>query len=94
MRLLEARPAGGGLYTAEIEVVDEERGRSYRVHAERLVREPASLEARVEAGSLLIHLRDRDGAPVATCCIHLSHLERGCMECRSLLLPARGAANA
>ncbi len=87
-RLIEARGSGEGLYEAVLEL--RYGGRSYRLSVPRLIRRPAEARARLSGDYILIDLVGEDGAPVATCCIHRGHVERGCMECKSLLLPPRG----
>jgi len=87
-RLLESRRRPDGLYDAVVEV--GYRGRRYRVAVEKLLRPPGAALARLEGDYLLVEMRGRDGAPLATCCIHRGHLEKGCLECPSLLLPPRG----
>lgn len=86
-RVLEARPAGEGLYEAVLEL--RYGGRSYRLRVPRLIRRPAAARTRLSGDYILVELVAGDGAPVATCCIHRGHVEKGCMECRSLLLPPR-----
>jgi len=87
VRLVEARRGEDGLYDAVLEL--EYGGRVYRLRASRLLRRPGGLEARVEGSYVLVEMRDDAGAPLATCCIHVGHLERGCLECPSLVVPPR-----
>ena len=86
-RLVSARESGG-LFEAELELGYE--GRTYRVRVGRLTRRPVEAHARLRGDYVLVELRDERGGPVATCCIHRGHLERGCMDCPSLLVPPRG----
>ena len=81
----EGGPGEG--YAASLAIVYE--GRRYRVTLRRLVRRPASIKYRMEGEHLVVELLDSRGAVVATCCIHRDHLERGCMDCPSLLVPPR-----
>ena len=89
-RLVEVHREPGGLYEAVLAV--EYGGRDYLVKMCRLLRPPARASpAEIRDGYLVIELFDEQGAPVATCCIHLGHLERGCMKCPSLVAPPRVA---
>ena len=87
-RLVEAARGEGGLYEAVLEL--GYGGRRYRLRIGRLLRRPGSVEARVEGDYVLVEMRDEAGSALATCCIHRGHLEKGCMECPSLLAPPRG----
>jgi len=80
------------LYTARLSV--EYAGRSYKLEVPRLVREPARLSFKLQGDYLLIELFDREDKPLATCCIHKGHLEKGCLDCPSLIPPPRGEAQA
>ncbi|RUM47994.1 MAG: hypothetical protein DSY37_00725 [Hyperthermus sp.] len=75
------------LYNAELKV--EYGGRSYTLRVRRLLRRPSAIDYRLEGEYLLIELRDHANNPIATCCIHRGHLDRGCVECPSLALPPR-----
>jgi hypothetical protein len=85
-RLVEARRSGD-LYEAVLEV--EYGGRKYRLSVARLLRRPGRVEARLSGDYVLVEMRDEEGAPLATCCIHRGHLEKGRLECPSLLAPPR-----
>ncbi|KSW11467.1 hypothetical protein CF15_01025 [Pyrodictium occultum] len=85
--LASTEEAGEGLYTARLLI--SYRGRRYTVEARRLIRRPAAASARQQGDYLLIELYDDQGKPVATCCIHRGHLEKGCLDCPSLLNPPR-----
>ena len=75
-----------GSWTAVIEV--EYKGRTYSVRAEKLLRPPSSVEAAVSGEYMVIKLLDDKGKGLATCHIHVSHLEKGCVDCKCLLKPA------
>jgi len=74
-----------GLYRAGLEV--SYGGRVYEFKVEKLIRRPFRAKAKVEGEVLVINLEDNEGKPLSTCCIHVGHLERGCIDCRSLLKP-------
>ena len=63
------------------------RGGGHEFKVERLLRRPVRAKAKVEGEILVINLEDGEGKPLSTCCIHVGHLERGCVDCRSLLTP-------
>ncbi|MEM1873918.1 MAG: hypothetical protein QXS85_06170 [Acidilobaceae archaeon] len=74
-----------GLYTATLDLSYEDR--SYGVRVSNLIRAPHRARARVEGDYLVVTLDDSEGKPLSTCCIHVKHIECGCMECRSLITP-------
>jgi hypothetical protein len=76
----------GGLYTALMEI--SYKGSSYEVQVGRLVRRPARIRQRLEGDYILVELLDDKGEGISTCCIHVSHLEKGCIQCPSLMRPA------
>ncbi|MCE4599126.1 MAG: hypothetical protein F7C81_02900 [Desulfurococcales archaeon] len=84
VNLLEARETRAG-YTATIEVTYE--GKAYPLRITRLARRPAKLKHEVKGDYLHIYLLDEDGDGIGTCCIHIKHLEKGCLDCPSLVLP-------
>ena len=75
-----------GFWSVVIEV--EYKDRVYSVKAERLLRRPSSAEASLEGEYLVVRLSDDKGRGLATCHIHVSHLEKGCVDCKCLLKPA------
>ncbi len=87
VRLASVREGERGLYEAELDVVYG--GRSYRVRVCRLVRRPASVRSSMRGEHLVVELYDDESKIIATCCIHRGHLERGCMDCPSLIPPPR-----
>jgi hypothetical protein len=86
-RIADVRERERGLYEAEIDV--SYGGHTYKLKISRLVRKPASLKASLRGEYLIIELYDDNLGIIATCCIHKGHLERGCMECPSLIPPPR-----
>ena len=77
----------GDLYEATLRL--RYKGKEYRVKLERLVRRPGPITAKRVGDYILIEMKDTRLLPLATCCIHVGHLEKGCTECPSLLLPPR-----
>jgi hypothetical protein len=75
-----------GSWSAVLEI--EYKGRVYRVEADKLLRRPSKAEASIEGDYLVVKLSDEQGKGFASCHIHLSHLEKGCIDCRCLLKPA------
>ena len=73
-------------WAAVIEV--EYKGRTYNVRAEKLLRPPSRVEASMSGEYMVIKLLDEKGKGLATCHIHVSHLEKGCVDCKCLLKPA------
>jgi len=76
----------GDLYTALMEI--SYKGSNYEVQVEKLVRKPASIKQKEKGDYILVELLDEKGEGIGTCCIHVSHLEKGCIQCPSLLRPA------
>jgi len=74
-----------GLYQARLEVSYGGRVSEFKV--EKLLRRPVRAKAKVEGEILVINIEDGEGKPLASCCIHIGHLEKGCMDCKSLLTP-------
>jgi len=87
VRIEKVRRQSNGLYEARLTIIY--RGKEYRINLGNLIREPGYTRTRILGDYLLIELRGRDKLPLATCCIHREHLEKGCTECPSLLLPPR-----
>jgi hypothetical protein len=86
-RLLSARKTSEGLYEVEIEVRLGEKGGI--IKTKKIIREPARATARISGDYVLIELGDKDGKPIATCCIHRGHIEKGCLDCPSLIHPPK-----
>ncbi|MCX8196197.1 MAG: hypothetical protein N3F67_03875 [Acidilobaceae archaeon] len=76
-----------GLYSAELHL--EYMDRSYQFRMEKIIRRPHRAKGRVEGDYLIISLEDSEGKPLSSCCIHVAHLERGCTECKSLMVPPK-----
>lgn len=86
-RLLSVRKTSEGLYEAEIEVkLGEKKG---IIKTKKVIREPTRVAARISGDYILIELGDKDGKPIATCCIHRGHIEKGCLDCPSLIHPPK-----
>ncbi|MCE4612394.1 MAG: hypothetical protein F7C07_00985 [Desulfurococcales archaeon] len=85
VRLKEYRREGE-LYTALMEV--SYKGARYELQVGKLVRKPSTVRQKTEGDYILVELLDEKGDGISTCCIHVSHLEKGCVECPSLLRPA------
>jgi hypothetical protein len=76
-----------GLYEAAISL--SYGGRSYQLRIERLARRPVTVRTSVKGEHVVLELYDSEARIIATCCIHRGQLEKGCMDCQSLLLPPR-----
>ncbi|MEM0497465.1 MAG: hypothetical protein QXR22_04635, partial [Acidilobaceae archaeon] len=74
-----------GLYIAKLRITYG--GRSYEINIEKLLRKPFRAKARLEGNYILVNIEDNEGKPLSSCCIHVEHLEKGCMDCKSLLIP-------
>lgn len=61
--------------------------RNYELCLRRITQKVASVEGDLRGDYLYIKLINERSEGFATCCIHVKHLESGCMECPSLLLP-------
>jgi len=81
----------GERYSASILV--EYGDKSYTITVDNLAHEPVDVSQEVKEDYLLISLLGKDGKGFATCCIHIGHLERGCMDCPSLMTPPRSGEN-
>ncbi len=81
----EGTPETGFQASLEIQYAD----RVYHVRLQKLARRPVKTRHRMEKDHLVIELLDDKEAIIATCCIHKGHLDKGCMECPSLLVPPR-----
>ena len=79
-------PLEGGRGSAVLEL--SFRGSTYRILVENLAKKPYKAEASVEGEHVVIRLLDEEDRGFASCYIHVSHLERGCVDCRCLLKPA------
>lgn len=74
-----------GLYEVMLSIKYSEK--SYDVCLHRIAQKVAKVEADLRGDYLYIRLVNERNEGFATCCIHVRHLESGCMECPSLLLP-------
>jgi len=70
----------GGLYRATLRI--EWMGRSYSLSIDRLAGPPQGVKAGLAGDRLVVEL-----VGVGRCEIHVGHLERGCTDCRCLMLP-------
>lgn len=80
VRLESVSQGPGGLYEAVLGV--EWKGRRYSLRISKLASLPKGVEARLEGDKLVIEL-----VGVGRCEVHVEHLERGCLDCRCLMLP-------
>lgn len=80
VRLEGVLPSGEGLYEALLGI--EWKGRKYTLRLDRLASRPGGVEARLEGERLVVEL-----VGVGRCEIHVDHLEKGCLDCRCLMLP-------
>ncbi|MCS7107019.1 MAG: hypothetical protein NZ902_02815 [Acidilobaceae archaeon] len=76
-----------GLYSAELQIEYLQRSHTFKM--EKIIRKPHRAKGRVEGEYLIINIEDNEGKPLSSCCIHLSHLEKGCTECKNLMSPPR-----
>lgn len=74
-----------GLYEVLLSIKYAEK--NYDVCLHRITQNVAKIEADLKGDYLYIKLVNEKNEGFATCCIHVMHLESGCMECPSLLLP-------
>ncbi|MFN4045822.1 MAG: hypothetical protein ACK4H7_00585 [Acidilobaceae archaeon] len=74
-----------GLYTASLQISYKDRESEIKIA--KLLRKPVRAKAKIEGDILFISIEDNEGKPLSTCCIHVGHLEKGCIECKSLLTP-------
>ncbi|BAN90586.1 hypothetical protein [Aeropyrum camini] len=81
----------GDTYEATITLVY--KGGEHVVKVSRLCCLPGKAEAGVEDGKVVIRLYTVGGEPLASCIIDVGHLEKGCLDCKCLMLPPgeRGA---
>ncbi|MDM7275882.1 MAG: hypothetical protein P3X22_007215 [Thermoprotei archaeon] len=85
VRISNVEVEEGGLYTASIQVSYKDKLSEIKVR--KLLRKPVRAKAKVEGDILFISIEDSEGKPLSTCCIHTGHLERGCVDCKSLITP-------
>ncbi|MGC8975415.1 MAG: hypothetical protein ACP5KB_04375 [Thermoprotei archaeon] len=74
-----------GLYEVVLSIKYAEKNYDLCLH--RISQNVARVEADLRGDYLYVKLINEKDEGFATCCIHVKHLESGCMECPSLLLP-------
>lgn len=74
-------------YVAKIKIVYGRR--EYVINIGNLAHRPAQIEQEEKGEYILVKLKTSEGKGFATCCIHRGHLEKGCIECPTLLAPPR-----
>ncbi|GBF08635.1 hypothetical protein apy_03600 [Aeropyrum pernix] len=77
----------GDTYEAVVTLVY--KGVEHAVKVSRLCSLPERAEAEVEDGKVVIRLYAVGEEPLASCIIDVGHLEKGCLDCRCLMLPPR-----
>jgi len=75
-----------GLWDAVLEI--DYKGETRFIKVPNLSRRPSKVEYKVEGEYLVVEFKDERGYGFARCEIHVSHLEKGCLECRNLMVPA------
>lgn len=75
----------GELFCARIRL--EKEGKEHEIRVAKLLRKPHRARASIEGDHIVIYLEDSEGKPLSTCCLHVKHLERGCLDCKSLMIP-------
>ncbi len=60
-------------------------GKSFEITIPNVVRRPSLVRHEFREDYLVIKLIDDSGEGIASCCIHQGHIERGCLDCESLL---------
>ncbi|MEM2020972.1 MAG: hypothetical protein QXP80_01945 [Zestosphaera sp.] len=74
-----------GLYEVVLSV--SYGGRNYELCLHKITQNVVNVKAYLSGEYLLVGLINERNEGFATCCINVKHLESGCMECPSLLLP-------
>lgn len=64
-------------------------GKEYELLLCKLSRTVSSISAEVSGEYLTIKLVDEKGEAFGSCCVHVKHLEKGCLECPSLVVPPK-----
>ncbi len=60
-------------------------GREAKIEIPNLVRKPILVRHEYRDEYLVIKLIDDSGEGIASCCIHKDHIEKGCLDCESLM---------
>lgn len=84
-RILGVEVDEEGLHRARIEL--SYGGRVYEFKIEKLLRRPMRARTKVIGDYVILSLEDNEGKPLSSCCIHVKHLELGCVDCRNLMIP-------
>ncbi len=64
-------------------------GREYELLLCKLSRPVSKILTEVSGDYLIIKLVDKNGDAFGSCCVHIKHLEKGCLECSSLIVPPK-----
>ncbi len=59
--------------------------RNFEITIPNLVKKPSLVKHEFKEGYLVIKLIDESGEGIGSCCIHEAHIERGCLDCKSLM---------
>lgn len=86
-RLVGVEKEPGETFTAKLTLVF--RGSKYTLRLCRLAREPSSIKVEEKGEFIIIELIDAGGKGFASCPIHRSHVESGCLDCPSLMTPKK-----
>jgi len=57
----------------------------YSITIPNLVRRPSMVRHEYRENYLVIKLIDDSGEGIGSCCIHEDHIDRGCLECETLV---------
>lgn len=80
-----------GLY--DITLLLNYGGKDYELCLHKISQNVIKVETLTSGEYLIMRLFNEKNEGFASCCIHLKHLESGCMECPSLLLPPKGCGD-
>lgn len=61
------------------------KGKDMELTIPDVVKKPSLVRHEYREEYLVIKLIDETGEGIASCCIHKDHIERGCLECESLV---------
>jgi len=61
------------------------RGREIELTIPNVVKKPSLVRHEYREEYLVIKLVDETGEGIASCCIHKDHIEKGCLDCESLI---------
>ncbi len=87
-RLVGIEKEPGETFTAKLAL--EFKGAEYILKLCKLAREPSNIKVEEKGEFIIIELIDANGKGFASCPIHRSHVDSGCLDCPSLLVPKKG----